>query len=108
MLGLTSGRAERRAFPWTWWVTPQSWRGFQSTVSQIALLPEPSARPYLMRRSDVPPRLARQRDETPCRCTTRRSAFGGGLNGNVCTTRDANLRICSGEGKRDDADERVG
>lgn len=40
LLGLTSGRAERRAFPWTWWVTPQDWRGFQSTVSQIALLPD--------------------------------------------------------------------
>ncbi len=38
-LGLTRGRAERRAFPWTWWVTPQAWRGFQSTVSRIALLP---------------------------------------------------------------------
>lgn len=39
LLGLTRGRAERRVFPWTWWVTPQAWRGFQSTVSRIALLP---------------------------------------------------------------------
>lgn len=40
LLGLTRGRAERRAFPWTWWVTPRDWRGFQSTVSRIALLPD--------------------------------------------------------------------
>lgn len=40
LLGLTRGRAERRAFPWTWWVTPREWRGFQSTVSRVALLPD--------------------------------------------------------------------
>lgn len=40
VLGLTRGRAERRPFPWTWWVTPQAWRGYQSTVSRIALLPD--------------------------------------------------------------------
>jgi ubiquinone/menaquinone biosynthesis C-methylase UbiE len=39
VLGLTRGHAERCSFPWTWWVTPQAWRGFQSTVSRIALLP---------------------------------------------------------------------
>lgn len=39
VLGLTRGRAERCSFPWEWWVTPQAWRGFQSTVSRVALLP---------------------------------------------------------------------
>lgn len=37
-LGLTSGRAEVRAFPWTWTLTPAQWRGFVSTVSHVALL----------------------------------------------------------------------
>jgi ubiquinone/menaquinone biosynthesis C-methylase UbiE len=39
-LGLTTGRAERRAFPWTWTRTPEQWRGFVSTVSHVRLLPD--------------------------------------------------------------------
>ena len=39
-LGLTTGRAETRAFRWTWTLTPRQWRGFASTVSHVALLPE--------------------------------------------------------------------
>lgn len=39
LLGLSTGRAEKRAFRWTWALTPQQWRGFESTVSHVALLP---------------------------------------------------------------------
>ncbi len=39
-LGLSAGRAEQRAFRWTWALTPQQWRGFVSTVSHVRLLPE--------------------------------------------------------------------
>jgi SAM-dependent methyltransferase len=39
-LGLTSGSAEQRAFRWTWMLTPAEWRGFVSTVSHVALLPD--------------------------------------------------------------------
>jgi SAM-dependent methyltransferase len=38
-LGLPTGRAEQRAFRWTWTLTPQQWRGFVSTVSHVRLLP---------------------------------------------------------------------
>jgi SAM-dependent methyltransferase len=37
-LGLTTARAEQRAFRWTWTLTPQQWRGFVSTVSHVRLL----------------------------------------------------------------------
>lgn len=39
-LGLTTGRAEQRTFSWTWTLTPQEWRGFESTVSHVSLLPD--------------------------------------------------------------------
>jgi SAM-dependent methyltransferase len=39
-LGLTDGRAEQRAFRWTWALTPAQWRGFVSTVSHVRLLPD--------------------------------------------------------------------
>ncbi|HET6628047.1 MAG TPA: class I SAM-dependent methyltransferase [Nocardioidaceae bacterium] len=39
LLGLSTGRAEKKAFRWTWTLTPQQWRGFESTVSHVALLP---------------------------------------------------------------------
>lgn len=39
-IGLSAGRAEQRAFRWTWTLTPRQWRGFVSTVSHVRLLPE--------------------------------------------------------------------
>ena len=39
-LGLTTGRAEQQTFSWTWTLTPQEWRGFESTVSHVGLLPD--------------------------------------------------------------------
>ena len=39
-LDLASGSAEQRSFRWTWTLTPAQWRGFVSTVSHVALLPE--------------------------------------------------------------------
>ena len=39
-LGLTTGSAEQRRFRWTWSLTPAQWRGFTSTVSHVALLPD--------------------------------------------------------------------
>jgi SAM-dependent methyltransferase len=46
-LGLTTGRAEERAFRWTWALTPRQWRGFVSTVSHVRLLPEDRCREVL-------------------------------------------------------------
>ena len=46
-LGLSAGRAEQRAFRWTWALTPQQWRGFVSTVSHVRLLPEDECRAAL-------------------------------------------------------------
>ncbi len=46
-LGLSTGRAEQRAFRWTWALTPQQWRGFVSTVSHVRLLPEGERRAAL-------------------------------------------------------------
>ncbi len=46
-LGLSTGRAEQRAFRWTWSLTPQQWRGFVSTVSHVRLLPEDECRAVL-------------------------------------------------------------
>jgi SAM-dependent methyltransferase len=39
-LGLSRGRAEQRAFRWTWKLSPRQWRGFVSTVSHVRLLPD--------------------------------------------------------------------
>ena len=39
-LGLTEGRAETESFRWTWTLSPEQWRGFASTVSHVALLPD--------------------------------------------------------------------
>ena len=39
-LGLSTGSAEQRTFRWTWMLTPEQWRGFVSTVSHVALLPD--------------------------------------------------------------------
>ncbi|RYC12934.1 class I SAM-dependent methyltransferase [Nocardioides zhouii] len=39
-LGLMSGSAEERRFRWSWQLTPEQWRGFISTVSHVALLPD--------------------------------------------------------------------
>lgn len=39
-LGLSTGRAEQRAFRWTWMLTPRQWRGYVSTVSHVRLLPD--------------------------------------------------------------------
>lgn len=39
-LGLSTGRAEQRAFRWAWQLSPQEWRGYVSTVSHVRLLPE--------------------------------------------------------------------
>ncbi len=39
-LDLTTGSAEQRTFRWTWHLTPAQWRGFVSTVSHVALLPD--------------------------------------------------------------------
>jgi SAM-dependent methyltransferase len=38
-LGLTSGDAERRAFPWRWVLTPCQWRGYVATLSHVRTLP---------------------------------------------------------------------
>ncbi len=38
-VGLSTGRAEQRTFPWTWELTPQQWSGYVSTVSHVRLLP---------------------------------------------------------------------
>ena len=46
-LELSTGRAEQRAFRWTWQLTPQQWRGFVSTVSHVRLLPEEDRRSVL-------------------------------------------------------------
>jgi ubiquinone/menaquinone biosynthesis C-methylase UbiE len=46
-LGLSTGRAEQRAFRWTWTLTPQRWRGFVSTVSHVRLLSEDERRAAL-------------------------------------------------------------
>lgn len=46
-LGLSTGVAEQRAFRWTWPLTPQQWRGYVSTVSHVALLPEAECRAVL-------------------------------------------------------------
>lgn len=39
-LGLATGTAEQSTFRWTWMLTPEQWRGFVSTVSHVALLPD--------------------------------------------------------------------
>ena len=39
-LGLSTGRAESTVVRWTWRLTPEEWRGFVSTVSHVALLPD--------------------------------------------------------------------
>ena len=39
-LDLTCGTAEQQRFRWTWTLTPAQWRGFTSTVSHVALLPD--------------------------------------------------------------------
>ena len=46
-LGLSTGRAEQRAFRWTWNLTPHQWRGFVSTVSHVRLLPADECRAVL-------------------------------------------------------------
>lgn len=38
-LGLTSGDADRRTFPWSWMLTPRQWRGYVSTLSHVRSLP---------------------------------------------------------------------
>jgi ubiquinone/menaquinone biosynthesis C-methylase UbiE len=38
-LELSTGRAEQRAFRWTWQLTPRQWSSYVSTVSHVRLLP---------------------------------------------------------------------
>ena len=53
-LGLTSGYAERRTFPWSWMLTPSQWRGYVSTLSHVRSLPPAECQEVL----DVAERLA--------------------------------------------------
>lgn len=46
-LGLSTGRAEQRAFRWTWALEPHQWRGYLATVSHVRLIDERDRRAVL-------------------------------------------------------------
>jgi SAM-dependent methyltransferase len=46
-LDVQVGRAEKQHFRWDWYLTPAEWRGLESTISHIALLPADELGPAL-------------------------------------------------------------
>ncbi|HEY8719330.1 class I SAM-dependent methyltransferase [Pengzhenrongella sp.] len=68
-LGLSTGRAEQRAFRWTWMLTPQQWRGFVSTVSHVRLLPEDECRTALRETEQLVERACAAAGKTTARLT---------------------------------------